>query len=253
MIDEKQSDSPQIPADQAEITSIDELRRRYADVRSHVRRALHDITNPKEIRTKRKAAFIAADSVMQALKPAIEKSKLDLLTNLPNYDNFQEILETEAKIARENGEGLLLIFVDLNRFKKINTILKHEGANKILRGFGQIIKDSTRPSDIAVRPIEEKPVNGKAARYGGDEFLLLLRGSKPEGVYRVFDRLVSGLQTIPERQQLLNKGVDLTISVGVSNVNLENPNESIMKADEAMYAAKRKSKRNHNSNQLNFG
>ncbi len=240
--------------DQAEgRMSIGETRARYGRVYQHVRRALHGVTDPKDRKIKRNAAFIAADSLRTEVDTIIEDAKIDNLTKLNNLGTFKQIYEHEVEKSGKTGEGLVLLFVDLNKFKDINTILGHEGANQLLAEFGEMLGRKIRPTDTAARIEEgEEKTNGHAARYGGDEFVILLQGASEEVIRNFYNRLNLSLSLLPSNLLLQQRGVDLTISMGATAVDLSNPNQSFKDADAAMYDAKEQSKKTGNSNSLSI-
>ncbi|MBI3985106.1 MAG: GGDEF domain-containing protein [Candidatus Levybacteria bacterium] len=234
-------------------TPFGELRKRYERVLPHVRRALFDVTDPKERKIKRNAAFIAADSLRTEVDSIIEDAKIDSLTRLNNLATFKQIYEHEVASAKKTGEGLVLLFVDLNKFKDINTALGHEGANRLLAEFGGMLGSKIRPTDTAAR-IEEsdEETNGQAARYGGDEFVILLSGADKETIEKLFNRINLSLAMLPSQQVLQGKGISLTISMGASAVDLDNPSQSFDDADHAMYEAKKQSKLAGDTNSLSI-
>ena len=235
-----------------------DLRKRYQKVRSHVRRALFDVTDPTERRVRRNSAFVAADSLMQEIAPILERYKTDSLSGLNTKDGFNELLTLEAERAKRSGEKLTVLFLDLNKFKKVNDILGHDAGDAVIAQVGQLIKDSIRPTDVAARPRkegeknpkEEEKTNGHAGRIGGDEFTILLTGAGTEDVGSFFDRLSSRLPSIPIHQTLVENGINVSIACGASDVDLDNPRESVKIADQAMYEAKRMSRRRKNTSQI---
>lgn len=220
-----------------------ELRRRYEKVLPHVRRALYGVRNPKERKVKRNAAFVAADSLMQEVDPIIEAYKKDPLTELNTRQTFLEILNIEAQKAKLSGQNLKLLFIDLDGFKLVNDRLGHHVGDDVLRQVSEVIRNSIRPTDIAGRmePEKEKdtPTNGHTARYGGDEFVILLPNTDDDGVKIVLDRLSKRVGQIPLQETLEKEGLNVTMSVGTENVNLDDPISSLKAADAAMYEEKK--------------
>ena len=210
--------------------SFGELRKRYAAVRNHVRRALFGVTDPEQKKLKRNAAFIAADSLKQETDPIIEEYKKDPLTGLNTLRTFEEILKVEARIAREKKGNLKLIFTDLDGFKSVNDMFGHESGNEVLAQIGKVIGASIRPTDIA-------------GRYGGDEFVLLLPDTTDEGAKLVIERIVEGIRKIPFSKRLSNRGLKLGMSAGIKDVDLINPQATLKQADREMYEQKKERKK----------
>lgn len=234
-----------------------ELRNRYKKVQSYVRRALYGVDDRKERKIKRNAAFVAADSLMQEVTPIIEQSKIDHLTQLNTKDGFTEILTLETAKAKLSGEKLMVIFIDLNKFKPVNDKLGHDVGDKVIGQFGELIKKSMRPTDVAGRVEEESEdeeiTNGHAGRFGGDEFVVLLKDADKIAAESFFKRLSAKLPSMPIYKSLMDNGLSVTMSAGATEVDLDNPSNSIKSADTEMYKAKAISDKNPNTNQLSTG
>ena len=250
MISQDTKDIQQQPQEQG--TKFGELRSRYIKVLPHVRRALHGLQDPKERKIKRNAAFVAADSLMQDVAPIIEKSKIDQLTKLNTKEGFEEILTIEAEKAKLSGENLMVVFIDLNNFKSINDTLGHNFGNEVIAQMGGLIGNSIRPTDVAGRVEEEPQTNGHAGRFGGDEFMVLLKNTDEAGANSFFRRLAERFPSIAAYQTLILHGINVTMSAGATRVNLNNPLDSITNADREMYLAKAVSHKNSNTNQISI-
>ncbi len=147
-------------------------------------------------------------------------SVLDSLTGLFNRGYIERRLIEEIARSRRQESPLTVIMFDLNNFKKVNDKHGHAVGDSVLKGFADRLKRATRGSDVA-------------ARYGGDEFVLLLPDCSSEGVQYVFKRL-SGIQV------KTNKGrLPICCSAGWADYI---PGESLAaflkRADEALYVNK---------------
>ena len=252
----------EIPADETTTPSASpkfsgDVRRRFEKVLPHVKRATFGAKDPQDRKTKRNAAFVAADSLMQEVTPIIEQSKIDSLTGLNTKVGFNEILALEAAKAKESGQKLMVVFVDLNEFKPVNDKLGHGAGDEVISQFGNLIKESMRPTDVAGRVEEEsgneEASDGHAGRFGGDEFVVLLKDADAVAVNSFFNRLSTRLTSIPIYETLLKNGLNVSMSAGTAEVDLDNPSKSLMVADSEMYKAKDISHRNPNTNQLSIG
>jgi diguanylate cyclase (GGDEF)-like protein len=140
----------------------------------------------------------------------------DPLTGLANRRALPEVLRTVQP------EGAVLIFFDLNDFKKINDEHGHQAGDACLRRFAEALMQCFRPSDAVVR-------------YGGDEFLVVARGVTETAAYERADSV---------RTRVANVGggvLPIRFSVGISRLEAGgNPEDAVREADEAMYRAKRK-------------
>jgi diguanylate cyclase (GGDEF)-like protein/PAS domain S-box-containing protein len=149
----------------------------------------------------------------------------DALTGLPNRLAFTERLERRLVEARESGQSLALMFIDLDHFKRINDSLGHGVGDTLLKTVAARITDALRLGDMV-------------ARFGGDEFLVLLapRAGAP-AVAEVGARL---LAAIGEPLQASGVKVSVTPSIGVAVFPQDGQSsaELIQHADQAMYRAK---------------
>lgn len=150
----------------------------------------------------------------------------DSLTGLPNRLLFNDRLESAIREALRTGESLAVMFVDLDRFKKINDSLGHAMGDQVLLGVSRRLRASVRGPDTV-------------ARYAGDEFTLILRhiGSR-EDVLKIAEKIVRAMEmplTLPDKLEL-----HITATLGVSFFpdDASSAEELIKCADEAMYMAK---------------
>jgi diguanylate cyclase (GGDEF)-like protein len=152
-------------------------------------------------------------------------SVTDSLTGLYNHGHLLDTLQLEVERARRLKHFFSIMMIDVDNFKQYNDSLGHPAGDKLLNEIGQLIKASIRSIDYA-------------ARYGGDEFLVLLHEVGPEGARRLAERIRSSLATKP-----WNQGPDqVTLSLGVASFpeHGDNPDALIAGADAALYEAKRR-------------
>ena len=149
----------------------------------------------------------------------------DALTGLPNRLAFSERLERRLTEARMSGESLALMFVDLDHFKRINDSLGHAAGDALLRTVATRITDALRVGDMV-------------ARFGGDEFLVLL--APRAGAPAVAEVGVRLLAAIGSPLQAGGVTISVTPSIGVAMFPQDGatPAELIQHADQAMYRAK---------------
>lgn len=180
------------------------------------------------------AVSLAAQSVM-ALENArlhrIVKDQADLdgLTGLANRRHGEETLTTEiARVARFGG-AVGVVAADLDNFKRVNDLHGHPVGDTVLRRFARLLVDSIRDVDVA-------------ARWGGEEFLLILPGTDAEGAERLAERVRASLE---EKTLLTPEGLPIavTASFGVAAATGDDTAEHVVScADSALYAAKRAGK-----------
>jgi diguanylate cyclase (GGDEF)-like protein len=154
-------------------------------------------------------------------------SATDHLTGLLNRRQAEKLLAEETARVRRGAETLTLGVVDVNKFKHINDIYGHQAGDACIKHVADVIGRNIRQSDWL-------------ARWGGDEFILVLRDANPFAqTETLLQRIVRDLKDSPMR---LPTGEELTLSVtvGASRYSGEEDLRELMaRADEAMYEAKR--------------
>src|SRR5437899_12249130 len=100
---------------------------------------------------------------------------LDPLTGLFNRRYIEQRLEDEISRSQRHGRALSVILFDLDEFKQVNDTYGHGAGDALLKAFAERLSRATRGSDAS-------------ARYGGDEFLVVLPGCEPENVQAVLKR-----------------------------------------------------------------
>jgi diguanylate cyclase (GGDEF)-like protein len=159
-------------------------------------------------------------------------SVTDDLTQLYNSRYLNQVLRREAKRASRSGRPLSLLFIDLDGFKGVNDTHGHLAGSASLVEAAGVIRRSARETDVV-------------ARFGGDEFALILPDTGSEGAAAVGERI---RERIAEHAFLTGEGLDihLTVSVGVATLPdvAASAEELIKAADLAMYRVKESGKNN---------
>lgn len=153
-----------------------------------------------------------------------QKALVDPLTGLPNRAAWSERLEQEVGLWQKNGNELLLGMLDLDYFKRINDNYGHLAGDKVLKIIATELRKRLRPGDFI-------------ARFGGEEFVLLIpHTSMPDGV-ALMDKLRGAIEACPFHFK--GEPVTVTISVGITAFGVGERSEWVLKrADEALYRAK---------------
>ena len=150
----------------------------------------------------------------------------DALTGLPNRLAFMAQIEQLMAAARESREPLALLFIDLDHFKRVNDSLGHLAGDALLQTVAERIGAVLRASDVV-------------ARFGGDEFMVLLGGGpREEDVADVARKLLAAIE-VPLHAEA-GRPISVTPSIGIAMFprDGDTPAELIKHADTAMYRAK---------------
>ncbi len=171
----------------------------------------------------------------------------DSVTGLPNRTLLKEYIRKALSAARRYKRSTALLFLDLDRFKRINDTLGHSTGDALLRMVAERLSACLRDSDL-LSPIAKAPIDDEknwsavpessVARLGGDEFVILLSEiRRPEDAAMVAKRVI---ETLQNPFMLGESEVYVTGSIGISTYPEDgDSDESLLKyADAAMYYAK---------------
>jgi diguanylate cyclase (GGDEF)-like protein len=151
----------------------------------------------------------------------------DGLTELYNYRFFQQLLNVELNRAQRFNRALSLIMADLDHFKVYNDIYGHQAGDRALRQLSALLRRSSRSYDLV-------------ARYGGDEFAIILPETTKQRAGEVAERVRLGVETATVAGDPQGPGSHFTVSLGVATFPEDATEQSdlIRKADFALYRAK---------------
>jgi diguanylate cyclase (GGDEF)-like protein len=164
--------------------------------------------------------------LLRVIEQLKESAVTDGLTGLANHKSFLERLSIEFNRATRYGSPLSLVMMDIDRFKEINDTYGHVQGDLVLKAVAKLIKNNIRQVDFA-------------ARYGGDEFVLILPETNIKEAHKVSEKL---RETIANETLHIppDHKVKVTLSLGISTFKPEIKDSTILvhQADNAMYQAK---------------
>lgn len=156
-----------------------------------------------------------------------EEARTDFKTGLYNISHFNKVLDNELNRAIRHGRLLAVIMADLDNLREINNAHGHLAGDAVLQGVANIIRGSVRNFDVP-------------ARFGGEEFTLLLPETDQQEALAVAERIRSATEKASFQVATGDIPVSATISLGVAvfPTHARTANELLHRADTAMYDAK---------------
>lgn len=153
-----------------------------------------------------------------------QKAMIDPLTGLPNRAAWSEQVEREVLDWQENGGHLAMAILDLDHFKRINDGYGHLAGDKVLKIVADQLRKRLRGRDFI-------------ARFGGEEFVMLLPQTSPPAAVQVAQTLRAAIEACPFHFK--GERVVITTSIGISAFRSGERSDQVLKrADEALYRAK---------------
>jgi diguanylate cyclase (GGDEF)-like protein len=160
------------------------------------------------------------------------QSNTDPLTGLANRRGLFKELEEMLRLARRERQAISLILVDVDHFKSINDRYGHKVGDEVLQQLAGYLRQGSREMDVV-------------ARFGGEEFLLLLPGVDAGAALEIAERIRSDVASLDMdvseelRPKVPPGGIRVTLSLGIGSVQPgEAPDLVIRRVDEALYRAK---------------
>ncbi|MEI6531412.1 MAG: diguanylate cyclase [Chlamydiota bacterium] len=149
----------------------------------------------------------------------------DPLTKIYNRWALYEMARKELAKAQRTNQPLSLLMIDFDHFKKINDQHGHLAGDSMLKHFAELLSKSLRNYDIV-------------ARFGGEEFVIILPNTSPENALLVAEKLRKKTETTPLHFEGVEIGLTISIGVACLHKDCTTLEELIQKADSCMYASK---------------
>lgn len=168
------------------------------------------------------------DRQREALAEALAENRAlamrDELTGLYNRRAMVELIQLECRRRRRGQGTLLFAMIDVDHFKRVNDHHGHAMGDHVLRVFADALRANVRETDVL-------------ARWGGDEFLLLLSDIEPRSAQTLLERTREAIAALPVPNA--PPGLRLSMSAGLAlHLPHSSPQETLERADQALYAAK---------------
>jgi diguanylate cyclase (GGDEF)-like protein len=165
---------------------------------------------------------------LQQAQDFASKAQRDELTSLYNRAHLNRILEERFNLSKVAGRPFTVVFIDIDKFKSINDTYGHQGGDAVLVSVSQTIRSATRDRDIV-------------ARYGGDEFVVLLADAGEDISVKVAERI-----RVAVERRLHDAGesnqIKITVSIGLTTMTpasgIATAKELLETADRSLYMAK---------------
>jgi diguanylate cyclase len=158
------------------------------------------------------------------LKKTQAESKVDHLTSTLNRKSFEEELLKIENLYKREKEDYAIVFFDIDYFKKVNDTYGHDAGDIILKTFAALLLKLTRDTDTI-------------SRYGGEEFIAILRYKKTNELYKYIERI----KNVVTKNKFIytDNKIDIKFSAGVEiRSNCKTANDTVSKADKLLYKAK---------------
>ena len=163
-----------------------------------------------------------------SIKALKEQSSIDTLTELYNRNYLEPFLDREINAAKKDSRKISVIMVDMDHFKEINDTYGHAVGDHVLTIFAQVVLKCIRKNDII-------------ARYGGDEFIVVLPDTDTDTAETIAERIRKDVSEtyIPEIEGVSISSIHCSVGISTYPVHCDSKNSLIRTSDLALYMAKR--------------
>ena len=206
---------------------LDALRRALEmGVNDYVLRPIDEAELRARARTQIKRKHYA-DCLRNLVNDAVEMAVKDPLTGLYNRRYLDSHLRSLLARSADSGEPVSLLMFDIDLFKSVNDVHGHASGDAVLVEFAERLRDGVRGTNLV-------------ARFGGEEFIIVMPGTDLEGAAAIAERLRCEVAGKPFSHETM-PDLDVTVSAGVAAFRGagDSADKLILRADKALYAAKR--------------
>ena len=192
---------------------VAKIKRENEQLRNELEKALQDVCDKNA-------------QLQRSLAKVEELAVTDPLTGLYNRRHFAKVLDQLFAEAQRYGKDMSCVMIDLDQYKQLNDSFGHQVGDELLILAGKVIGANMRRMDVA-------------ARYGGDEFVLLLPQASGADAQQVAQRI--GQQFKPGSAKLLGRAEGVSMSIGIGSIALNRPpcaEQLVTIADRALYRSK---------------
>ena len=202
---------------------------RYANLRTENENVVREANEQLERNVSRRTAELSAalEQLADANARLRESNRRDVLTGMFNRRHFREVFEEMLQHAHETRQPISLLLIDLDHFKQVNDDFGHLAGDECLRTLARNLNDCLAAESSVI------------ARFGGEEFVVLLPGVSLARVLEIAERVRHHIGSVPVRYA--GRDITMTASIGVFSVpvgHAPTADEVLHQADDALYAAK---------------
>jgi len=193
-------------------------------IKSIYKRELNILKLNKSLENKVKKR---TQELSQANEKLMKTSVTDFLTGLPNRRYFFETTSKIMNQAKRDSIDMSILCIDIDFFKKVNDTHGHQVGDEVLKFVSHLMQKQIRSSDIV-------------ARTGGEEFCIVLNNTNEKGAFTLAEKIRKLLKEKPFTHPKKELTFNVSISIGIASLDIEDDelDDLIAKADEALYVSK---------------
>jgi diguanylate cyclase (GGDEF)-like protein len=197
----------------------------FADITAPIENAHHLNVVTDQLRQSNDALRAALSNLETLTNEFHQLSQTDPLTGLANRRAFDDAMEAERRRQHRSKETAALLMIDIDHFKNVNDTYGHDAGDHALVELARVLRTTVRTTDLP-------------ARFGGEEFVVLLTATQEAGAADMAERIRVAVERLRIRHPAGD--VRLTVSIGVAAIPPEGPGwaDAVTRADHAMYRAK---------------